>query len=236
MATTTLDRTPTTSPGVPGGEPVRIGPNALRQTLAAARARLGPGWAPYLATRAELPSPLPRGMVEEAHFVELVRVLVDELGPDTALELLEEGGRLTGRYVLSCRIPTGARGALRLLPPPLALPLLLAACAKHAWTFAGSGVFDHTSSREGAVLRLEGSPTCRHGRVDRPMGSFYAGAFQHLVRSLVAPGARVVETECMATGAAACRFQILLPRRARWRPARFADSTLSMEPRGCASY
>jgi divinyl protochlorophyllide a 8-vinyl-reductase len=197
----------------------RLGPNAVTQTLSALADVDAPELAGRLARSAGIPTTLPAGLIPEAWFVSLVGELHGELGEDTALRVLEGGGEGTGRYVLEHRIPAVARSALRVLPPRVALPALLAACARHAWTFAGSGRMCWETDEAGAVVTLEGSPTCRGRRLSGPGGSFYAGAFRVLVRALVAPRAVVEERTCVARGDDLCRIGIAIARPERWRPA-----------------
>lgn len=171
---------------------------------------MGPGWAVHLSARAGLPDPLPRDMVDERLFASLVTVLVAELGPDRADELLADGGVGTGSYVLRNRIPRPVRAALRLLPGRLALRILLRAIRVHAWTFAGSADFDSRIVAGGAEFTLSPSLVCATAGVERPMGNYYARAVEVLVRALVSSKARVTEEACIATGAERCRFRVVL--------------------------
>lgn len=189
----------------------RIGPNAVTRTLDAVEGARGAPFARALADASGLPERLPDGMVPEALFRRLLVTLHDRLGEERALDLLEEAGEATGRYVLQHRIPRIARLLLRLLPARLSLPLLLSACARHAWTFAGRGRFTWGSTPKGAWIELEESPTCRGRRQRRPAGTFYRGAFVALTTALVDRDTEVEEVECAARGAPRCRFTLTLP-------------------------
>jgi len=193
----------------------RIGPNAVTRTLDAVQGARGAPFARALADASGLPERLPGGMVPEALFRRLLVTLHDRLGEERALGLLEEAGEATGRYVLQHRIPRIARLLLRLLPARLALPLLLRACARHSWTFAGRGRFTWGSASGGAWIELEESPTCRDRRQSRPAGTFYRGAFVVLSTALVHRDTTVEEVECAACGAPRCRFTLTLPRAGR---------------------
>jgi len=187
-----------------------IGPNAVLQTLRALRELEIPDATRRIVDQAYIPDPLPHGMIPEAWFVRLVGALRDTLPPARVEAVLRRSGRYTAEYVGAHRIPLAFRGVLAVLPARAAIPLLLGAFRRHAWTFAGGGRFDVTGPFPGTLV-LAGCPTCRDRA--RPAvagcGAYYEAAFEGLL-ALAAPRARVVETACMATGAPSCRFQISL--------------------------
>lgn len=189
----------------------RVGPNTLIQTLEAVRHQRGRAWSIYLAARAGLPDPLPQTMVDERLFAALTGELLRELGAAETRLILAEAGEKTGHYVLHNRIPGFAKGGLRLLPRSLRLRSLMKAIAKHAWTFTGSGRFRHRIVSGGAEFTLDPSLVCTvAGAATHPMGTYYAGAFRMLIRSLVDSRASVDETECTCRGAERCRFRVVL--------------------------
>lgn len=183
----------------------RIGPNAVLQTLDALRADAGDDVALRVATRADLPEIPLDSMVPEAWFVALVDALRAELPPDRSAAVLAEAGRRTADYVRANRIPAPFRTLLSGLPARVAVPTLLAAVRKHAWTFAGAGRFS-VEGRYPGTLVLEGSPTCR-ARLGRRGGAYYEAAFERLL-GLASPSVRVEEVACQAAGAPACRFTV----------------------------
>jgi divinyl protochlorophyllide a 8-vinyl-reductase len=85
--------------------------------------------------------------------------------------------------------------------------VLLAAIARHAWTFAGSGEFNAHVGRC-VELTLHHNPLCRGWHSEGPACDFYAATFERLFRALVHPRAQVVEVSCEACGADACRFEV----------------------------
>ena len=188
--------------------PALIGPNAVIQTLAAVRAQEGPGLADRLAEAAELPEQDPVAMIPEAWFVRLIGALRRELPRERAEKILAQSGTGTARYVALNRIPALFRGLLRLLPARLAIPLLLAAFRRHAWTFAGQSGFEVEGSYPGTIV-LDDAPTCRHGSHSTGACSYYEAAFEGLL-SLASSQVRVTEVACRAQGAPACRFLIHL--------------------------
>lgn len=192
----------------PGSE-ARIGPNSVMRTLQALEERHGPEMASRLHRRAGLPAHRWTALIPEVWFVDVIRELRTLLPEDEADEILRRAGALTGDYVRDNRVPAVFRRLLGILPSRWALPLLLRAFRRHAWTFAGSGRFRY----EGAyppVLVLEGAPTCRSRGRPEGSGSYYEAAFETLL-ALAAPGIRVREVACQATGDPACRFELLLP-------------------------
>jgi divinyl protochlorophyllide a 8-vinyl-reductase len=221
---------PAASPA-PGGGVARIGPNAVIQTLVALEELEGRGLAEAVVGAADVPPEL-GSMVNEAHFVRLVGVIRRTLTDDAASRVLDRSGRLTAAYVLRHRIPAPARGILPRLPNALALPLVLGAFQRHAWTFAGSGVYRWVGGHLPRIT-LDGCITCVGHRSLGPAGAFYRGAFEGLLTRLVDPGLRVLEEECVATGGRTCRFSLHLP----GRPGR-EHSLHIPTPEGhpCASY
>lgn len=192
----------------------RIGPNAVTRVAAALAAR--PGGA-ALARRVferageaqHLDSP-PTAMVDEAEVCRLHQALRLELGEAEAARVAHDAGLRAATYLLAHRIPRSAQRLLRALPPWLAAALLLRLIRRHAWTFVGSGRFDWERGAQ-PVLRIADNPLCRGQRTEGPACHFYAGTFQGLFAQLVHPGCRVVEIECQAQGAAACRLRLSWP-------------------------
>lgn len=86
-------------------------------------------------------------------------------------------------------IPAPVRTLLRLLPPPLAIRLLLAAIRRHTYTFAGAAQFSYRLRPE-PVLRLAGDPATGKP-IECAVEPYYHGAFQAFMRDLVSPRARV---------------------------------------------
>jgi divinyl protochlorophyllide a 8-vinyl-reductase len=113
----------------------------------------------------------------------------------------------TADYLLARRIPRAFQALLRMLPGGVAGRALLAAIARHAWTFTGSGRFRITGG-PGLGFEIAGSPLARAACESASACEYYAATFERLFRVLVSPGARVVETACEAMGAPACRFSI----------------------------
>lgn len=194
----------------PGAAVARIGPNAILQVTDALLAACGAERTRELYEAAGLAAYLgdpPSGMVDEREVMRLHAVLRARL-PEPALRRIAwDAGTTTGDYLLAHRIPRVAQRVLRALPPSLASRALLAAIARHAWTFAGSGTFSSRAGRP-VVVSIEDCPLCRGARATAPLCDYYAATFQRLFRVLVAPAALVTETACSARGDDACRFSI----------------------------
>jgi divinyl protochlorophyllide a 8-vinyl-reductase len=197
-------------PGATTASGAGIGPNAITR-VAEALAQAAPARVAVFASAGlahYLRAP-PEAMVDETEVVRLHRALRSVLGEREARRVARRAGELTGDYLLAHRIPAAAGRVLRALPAALAAPLLLAAIRRHAWTFAGSGLFTATAGRP-VRLAIEGNPLCRGAAADEPLCDYYAATFERLFQALAHPRARVVETDCEACGADACRFE------ARW--------------------
>ena len=92
-------------------------------------------------------------------------------------------------------------------PARFASRALLAAIARHTWTFAGSG--ECTLGRGYPVVVTIGDcPVCRGERADAPLCDYYAQTFERLYAVLVNRSAHARETTCIAAGSDACRFEI----------------------------
>jgi divinyl protochlorophyllide a 8-vinyl-reductase len=190
--------------------PARIGPNAIIQVAAAARALIGEERTQRLFRAAALESCLwspPTGMVDEADVSRLHRHLRESLDPEVGRSCLLHAGALTGDYLLAHRIPRPVQVLLRSLPAAASSRLLLAAIRRHAWTFAGSGTFTAEAGRT-VRLTINGNPLCRDAVSDVPLCHYYAATFERLFRELVSARTTATETACEACGAAACRFEL----------------------------
>jgi divinyl protochlorophyllide a 8-vinyl-reductase len=182
----------------------RIGPSAVLQTLRALD-ELAPGSRAQVEARAGL-EPLEEGMIPERVFVQLIRAVRELLPRDRTEAVLRRSGTLTADDVRSHRIPAPLRATLAGLPAFMAMPLMLQAVERHAWTFAGAGTF----GAEGKILFLDGAPTARRESSPPTTGcscAYYEGAFEGLLR-LAARGVQVKEVACQASGAAKCQFHI----------------------------
>ena len=188
----------------------RIGPNAILRVAEALPPRVGSAATAAVFEAAGLTHYLrepPTSMVDEAEVGRLHEALRRELGWPLAREVAREAGRRTGDYLLAHRIPRPVQWVLKRLPAALAARVLLSAISRHAWTFAGSGIF---SAQAGTPVHLgiRANPMCRGVRAEAPACDFYAATFERLFRELVHPRSRVSETSCEAVGADACRFEI----------------------------
>lgn len=195
----------------------RIGPNAITRVAEVLPGQVGSTTTLELFNAAGLADALrhpPQQMVDEADVRRLHRALHDRLGPAAAARVGDEAGRRTGDYLLAHRIPGPMQGLLRHLPAALAARVLLAAIARHAWTFAGSGQFEARAGRP-VVLALRHNPLVRGLHAEAPACRYHAATFEHLFRALVAADAVVEEVACEACGADACRFEVHWSRHSR---------------------
>lgn len=184
----------------------RVGPNAVTQLSVAIEARCGAATADavfaaggLLPYRAHPPSQ----MIPQSEAVAAHRALYATLARSDAAAIAADAGRRTADYLLAHRIPKAAQVVLKLLPPKTAATLLLKAISRHAWTFAGSGQFGYEIT-DPVILEIAANPLAMN-----PC-AWHVGVFERLFRVLVSPSARVVETECTADGAPACRFEVHL--------------------------
>jgi divinyl protochlorophyllide a 8-vinyl-reductase len=187
-----------------------IGPNSVLQLIEALRlAGLGvfsnkvfesAGVADWLTDP-------PQAMIDERPVGRLHQAVRAMASPEQGKALMAEAGRLTADYILANRIPKAAQVVLKLLPPRPAAALLVKAISAHSWTFAGTGKFSAEAGLP-TVFTLIGNPLCAGEKASAPVCDWHAAVFQRLFQVLVSPKARVVETECEASGGTSCRFEV----------------------------
>jgi predicted hydrocarbon binding protein len=132
---------------------------------------------------------------------DLIRLVIRR--PD-AEEIFEEAGRRVARHSWEQR-SRAARGAIRLLPRPLAL---ISASRAARRTFRRlTGAARLTVNRWPTELRIEGSLSARAD----PGGAacaFYGGAFAELLQFYTGRTYRVRHPECETRGGAGCRWTV----------------------------
>lgn len=196
--------------GAPPVTGARLGPGTIAQLARVLRERHGE----YLASTLLFESTgyaltaLPGAMVDEREAQAFVRAVMRQLGERPAAHALHEAGHRAAGDLMANRIPAPVQWVIRLLPARAGLSLLLEVMRANAWTFAGSGSFGVRTHRQGAALTFQACAMCRDLYALEPVCDFYAGTFEHLIRTLVAPRARVREVECLAQGGDCCRFEV----------------------------
>ena len=185
----------------------RIGPNAIHQHLPVLDALIGPALRAALLVRAGIDEPAPDcGMLPEDEVIHLHRAVWLFL-PAHAPTVQRAAGLAVGEYILANRIPAPARWLIRHLPAPLGARLLAGAIARHAWTFAGSGRF-RIVDQNPLTFEIGENPLALGPESGAPSCHWHAAVFERLFARLVWPDVAVVETQCCAHGAHACRFEL----------------------------
>lgn len=185
----------------------RIGPNAVLQLIAVLKEEGGPELAAHiLALAGMFDVPPETGMIDERPVARLHQALRRDR-PEDAPRLAWAAGEATANYIIANRIPKLVRCLLRVLPPSLGARLLTKAIAKHAWTFAGSGVFRVVANRP-ITFEIADNPVVRGEHADSPICFWHVAVFETLFRRMVAPDYAARETACCASGARACRFEL----------------------------
>lgn len=193
-----------------GATGARIGPNTIIQLAHVLRDRYGEGTAGALlfeGTGYAL-NALPSAMVDEREAQALVRTVMQSVGEQRGVQLLHEAGQRTADYLMAHRIPRPAQWVMKALPRRAGLSILLRAMQANAWTFTGSGTFSVLQRPKLVELSFHACAMCRDMTTAQPVCDFYAGTFEQLIRTIVAPQAQVREVECMATGGHCCRFEV----------------------------
>lgn len=180
-------------------ESARIGPNAIIQTVAALKETCGTARAEEILHAGGLPhlvDHMPDHMVREQEFFSLIHLLLDQVGAEEAMRILERSGHLTGDYVLRHRIPHPFQRLLmwRAVPRQMSLRLLMLAIARSAWTFVGSGQFRFEGGNKCTISITNRTPD---QAIPAAICSFYGGTFAKLVQVLI--DARLM-VECITEG------------------------------------
>lgn len=186
------------------GRAAVVGPNAVIQLAAALRAAAGEGTTLDVFATAHAVDVLdepPGEMVDERIPRRLFAATLSLLPACEAAAILHDAGRRTADYLLANRIPRPVQRLLRILPDPFAARLLLAAIARNAWTFAGSGSCA-TSHHGRAVIEIKDNPLAT------PHCSWHAGVFERLFGVLVHEAPAIRHPSCCAAGDPVCRFEI----------------------------
>ncbi len=185
----------------------RIGPNAITQLVAVLDRVEERAFRDQVMAAAGVAAPDPNlGMIPEADAAAM-HLAVRMAAPERAEGLLRLAGLETGRYILRHRIPPAAQWAIRALPSSIGARVLAKAIARHSWTFAGSGTFD-IAGWQPLVFAVWGNPLVAGLRGKDPVCHWHAAVFEQLFSCLVYPGCVVREVSCIATGGAACRFEV----------------------------
>ncbi len=190
----------------------KIGPNSIIQTFQALQEFYGQKKTREILEQGgqgHILSYLPSEMIDEQEFIALAKMLFSQLGVDEAIPLMRRSGNLTGKYVLANRIPKPVQRLIKLFPRPIRLKILLTAIGKSSWTFAGSGTYSFIT-RPRPLITINNSIIRQAVQADKPVCSYYRGAFETLIWALVSPKAVVEEVECLAGGDSRCRFVIKL--------------------------
>lgn len=185
----------------------RIGPNAVLQLLSVLEEEGGPRLAAHiLALGGMFDLPPEAEMIDERPVARIHQALRRDM-PNRAPRLAWAAGEATANYIIANRIPAPVRWLLRALPSKPAARLLSRAIAKHAWTFAGSGVFRVVSTHP-FTFEIVDNPVVRGEYAEKPICLWHMAVFETLFRRLVAPDYTARETRCCACGDPACRFEL----------------------------
>ncbi|MBE0413586.1 bacteriochlorophyll 4-vinyl reductase [Yoonia sp.] len=183
-----------------------IGPNAVLQLLPLLEQAGGMAFRDRVMAEAGLFAPPDdTGLMAEAPAARMHQAL-RAIDPELAPALAWAAGERTAEYIMTYRIPLLVQRVLRALPARVAGPVLTRAIARHAWTFAGSGVF---SVRAPLVFDIADNPIVRGEHSDVPLCHWHRAVFETLFTALVDRRLRCVETRCCAMGAPACRFELV---------------------------
>lgn len=176
-------------------EQAKLGPNSIIRTVEALQETYSLPQAHAILQQGGLPDlvdNLPTSMVAEDEFIRLVNVLLSQLGSEQTKRILRRSGQLTAFYLLQHRIPPFFQKFLKVLPPSVALTLLLIAISKSAWTFVGSGAFSFSGGPQAVIVIANRTP---NPPIPAEVCSFYAGTFEQIFRVLIDPQTTVVKTE-----------------------------------------
>ncbi len=184
-----------------------VGPNAILQYLPVLQESLGEaGLCDFF--EAEQLDFIPDGseMIDEIHAARFHQAVLRSF-PDRAGQLARSAGAATAEYIIANRIPKFARAILAILPRPVAENMLCRSIAEHAWTFAGSGVFS-VDNQTPITFEIGRNPIVMGLRSDAPVCDWHVAVFEQLFTRLIGGKYQVIERQCCASGAEACRFEL----------------------------
>lgn len=185
----------------------QIGPNSVVQ-LSNALYALAPDLAHTIFARAHaeplLTAP-PSVMIDERIPKALFDALYEAVGPLAARAIAEDAGRRTADYIIENRIPRFAQILLGALPRRLAVPILLRAIQRAAWTFVGSGRCG--VNMRPAVITIANNP------LTMPGCAWHCAVFSRLFQQLIDENTLVQHTACCKAGEPHCSFAIIFNQR-----------------------
>ncbi|MEE4347591.1 MAG: bacteriochlorophyll 4-vinyl reductase [Paracoccaceae bacterium] len=182
-----------------------MGSQAVLPLVAAVERRLGAAAVAQLLNEARFTHlPEPGEPVRERQ-VAVLHQSLRRAWPDMAAEIQREAARDAVEWIMANRMPARARKLLSNMPWPLAVWMLGRHAVQNAWTFGGSGKFTVLGTN---TFQMVDNPLVRGEHSSSPICVWHEELFQHTFRRMAHSRLTCVETECMATGADACRFQL----------------------------
>lgn len=150
--------------------------------------------------------PTPEEPVREKQVMDLHQA-IRQTYPDDWPDVMHKAGQLAGHIILNYRLDGKARRLLKRLPWPLATWMLVRTTAQNSWAFSGSGDFKllKTSSFE-----LVDNPVTRNETAQSPVCVFQQTMLETVFCQAIHPMMRCTETQCCATGASSCRFELAM--------------------------
>jgi divinyl protochlorophyllide a 8-vinyl-reductase len=191
----------------PEGVRARIGPNSVLQLVPLLDDTFGMEERERLLRLSGIDSlPSDEGLMPEEPAAALHQALRAE-HPAIAPVMTRQAGERTADYIIRHRIPIAALKVMCRLPAWLSGQLLARVIERHAWTFAGSGTF-RVVSRYPLVFELRDNPVVRGETADAPICHWHTAVFERLFTQIVDENLRCVETQCCASGADSCLFEV----------------------------
>lgn len=127
--------------------------------------------------------------------------------PEQAESIQREAARDAVEWIMQNRIPARARLLLSGMPWAMAVWMLGRHAAQNAWAFGGSGRFELLSTSE---FQLRDNPLIRGEHSMHPVCAWHEELFQQTFRRMAHSRLRCTEASCMAAGADACRFRLVM--------------------------
>lgn len=184
-----------------------VSPHLILHLLTAVERALGSDHKEALLETADIGIiPANSDLVSELKAARLHQAL-RERHPNQAPELLAEAGRMTGEALIAAQVTDRAKVMLGSAPWPLAAWLVSKTIRQNAGLFSGTGGFRVTNTLH---CELEDNPLVRGETSGVPVCHWNRALFEAVYKTLVHPQLECFETDCCATGASACRFEMRL--------------------------
>lgn len=184
-----------------------MGAQTVLPMVAAIERSLGPAVVAQLLDEARFARLAEHGEHVRERQVAILHQALRRQYPEQAESIQREAARDAVEWIMQNRIPARARLLLSGMPWAMAVWMLGRHAAQNAWAFGGSGRFELLSTSE---FQLTDNPLIRGEHSTHAICAWHEELFQQTFRRMAHSRLRCTEASCMAAGADACRFRLVM--------------------------